>query len=497
MEERDAIVWWLEQNSNFLRVTVSSPFSPSSRRGRVNLREVVQTESHALNELAACVNRNLPGSNWDARHAKQMLQQYLLEYRSTAEAAANPQFILDEKDELLGIQTVQAKLDGMCRHFRRLQQLHDPGTIASRERERKRMERGRENQQSNGQRQQPTAKRTMSVKVHVNLTERQRSEREEVVPESELSNLHENSETDRDTALQSNLTGGSAKMQERTSKKAIVRKRRTSEGNIPRAKKKQRHVDTPSEKNGTVDVVDLTLSQTTQSTSSASEGSQDSPLLDENTASGNIHSGKTQSSGHKRNIVHTLEPTIEASRQTRQGTQHSSNHPLSTLNTVVADALRSAIAQVVSQRQQLLSRQRSRSDSDSDVDTPSLDAKPRASRNMPPADTPRSRNEPVPSAGFLPPLIAKSKVCSAKANMKRKRAFFRAKELAFEQLRWQRENELQQLELALLRREMEARQSLAKDELKLQRMRVRADLIQPLISAGVSVTDIAERLRLL
>lgn len=276
-----------------------------------------------------------------------------------------------------------------------------------------------------------------------------------------------------------------------------VKKRRTSEGNIPRAKKKQRHVDTPSEKNGTVDVVDLTLSQTTQSTSSASEGSQDSPLLDENTASGNIHSGKTQSSGHKRNIVHTLEPTIEASRQTRQGTQHSSNHPLSTLNTVVPDALRSAIAQVVLQRQQLLSRQRSRSESDSDVDTPSLDAKPRASRNMPPADTPRSRNEPVPSAGFLPPLIAKSKVCSAKANLERKRAFFRAKELAFEQLRWQRENELQQLELALLRREMEARQSLAKDELKLQRMRVRADLIQPLISAGVSVTDIAERLRLL
>ncbi|KAG3093725.1 hypothetical protein PI124_g16397 [Phytophthora idaei] len=620
MEARDAILSWLEKGDNFLRVTASSPFSPSTRRGRINLRDVVQTECQALNELAAFVNQVLPRTTWDARHAKQMLKHYLMEYRSTAEAAANPQFILDEKDELIGIQTVQDKLNAMCRHFQRLQQLHDPVAIATQERERKSMERGNENLQSNGQRQeQPTATRTTNVKVHVDLTESQHSEREEVVPENDLSNSYENSETDRETALKelrsnSTVTGVADKVQEETQRaskktaKQVVecvqrhekdngegnkdetvsklkpskqkmkvkgkknvtaakttqtqnkqeaksqkqskekdeegkedekfpnvrttraKKRSVSkgEGNSPRTTKLRR-VETASEKTGTVDVVDLTPTQTTQAaTSSASEGSQDS-LLNE---SSNTHSDKNQSLRNKLktadNVALVSKPAqvangllasssvqvqhTEASRHRRQvakdaaplPTRNSSSHQKPTQSTVVPDALRSAIAQVVSQRQQLLSRQRSRSESDSgmsDIDTPSVGPKPSASRSTPynskPADTPRSRYKPVPSAGFLPPLIAKPIAFSGKSNIERKRALFRAKELAFEQLKWQRENELQQLELTLLRREMEARQSLAQHQLKLQRMRMRADLIQPMISAGASAADIAERLKLL
>ncbi|ETI31669.1 hypothetical protein L917_20523 [Phytophthora nicotianae] len=551
MEARDAIVSWLEQDDNFLRVTASSPFSPSTRRGSVNLRDVVQTESQALNELAAFVNRNLPGSNWDSRHAKQMLKHYLLEYRSTAEMAANPQFILDERDELLGIRTVQAKLNAMCRHFQRLHQLHDPVVIATKEGERKRMERGNENQQSNGQTQeQPNATQITHVKVHIDLMETQPSEREELVPESELSNSYENSETDRETSLRERcnnsivhevgskkeanqvingkkkylevvsktkpgkrnlkgkknitkltqthkkkevilstplvtLTSGEEKEDERFSsisnssrgKKRLTRSPLSKGGgNSPKSKKKQR-VETLTENNG---AVDLTPTQTTQPvTSSASEGSQDSP-------SNEAVNGLPSSSS-------VQGQRVTASKQRRQDAKDAAQK-----STVVPDALRSAIAQVVSQRQQLLSRQGSRSDSDSGTsDIDAMNPIPSASHSTPPVDTPPSRYEPVLSAGFLPPLIAMSKTFSEKSNMERKRALFRAKQLAFEQLRWQRENELQQLELSLLRREMEARQSLVQQELKLQRMRMRADLIQPMIAAGANVTEIAERLRLL
>ncbi|KAF1774581.1 hypothetical protein GQ600_11117 [Phytophthora cactorum] len=592
MEARDAILSWLEKGDNFLRVTASSPFSPSTRRGRINLRDVVQTECQALNELAAFVNQVLPRSTWDARHAKQMLKDYLMEYRSTAEAAANPQFILDEKDELTGIQTVQDRLNAMCRHFQRLQQLHDPVAIATQERERKRMERGNENLQSNGQRQeQPTATRTTNVKVHVDLTESQHSEREEVVPESDLSNSYENSETDRETALKelrsnSTVTGVADKVQEETQRaskktaKQVVecvqrhekdngegnkdetvsklkpskqkmkvkgkknvtaakttqtqnkqeaksqkqskekdeegkedekfpnvrttraKKRSVSkgEGNSPRTTKLRR-VETASEKTGTVDVVDLTPTQTTQAaTSSASEGSQDS-LLNE---SSNTHSDKNQSLRNKLktadNVALVSKPAqvangLLASSSVQVQHTEASRHRRQVAKGAAPFQLGTALA--------IKNRLKAPFESDSgmsDIDTPSVGPKPSASRSTPynskPADTPRSRYKPVPSAGFLPPLIAKPIAFSGKSNIERKRALFRAKELAFEQLKWQRENELQQLELTLLRREMEARQSLAQHELKLQRMRMRADLIQPMISAGASAADIAERLNM-
>ncbi|KAF1774553.1 hypothetical protein GQ600_12883 [Phytophthora cactorum] len=350
----------------------------------------------------------------------------------------------------------------MCRHFQRLQQLHDPVAIATQERERKRMERGNENLQSNGQRQeQPTATRTTNVKVHVDLTESQHSEREEV-PESDLSNSYENSETDRETALKElrkgnkdetvsklkpskqkmkvkgkkNVTAAKttqtqnkqeAKSQKQSKEKdeegkedekfpnvrtTRAKKRSVSkgEGNSPRTTKLRR-VETASEKTGTVDVVDLTPTQTTQAaTSSASEGSQDS-LLNE---SSNTHSDKNQSLRNKLktadNVALVSKPAqvangllasssvqvqhTEASRHRRQvakdaaplPTRNSSSHQKPTQSTVVPDALRSAIAQVVSQRQQLLSRQRSRSESDSgmsDIDTPSVGPKPSASRSTP------------------------------------------------------------------------------------------------------------------
>ncbi|KAG6957878.1 hypothetical protein JG687_00009728 [Phytophthora cactorum] len=396
MEARDAILSWLEKGDNFLRVTASSPFSPSTRRGRINLRDVVQTECQALNELAAFVNQVLPRSTWDARHAKQMLKDYLMEYRSTAEAAANPQFILDEKDELTGIQTVQDRLNAMCRHFQRLQQLHDPVAIATQERERKRMERGNENLQSNGQRQeQPTATRTTNVKVHVDLTESQHSEREEVVPESDLSNSYENSETDRETALKelrsnSTVTGVADKVQEETQRAS----KKTAKQVVECV---QRH----EKDNG--------------------EGNKDETV------------SKLKPSKQKMKVKGKKNVTAAKTTQTQN-------------------------------KQEAKSQKQSKE-----------------------KDEEGKEDEKFPN-----PLAF-----SGKSNIERKRALFRAKELAFEQLKWQRENELQQLELTLLRREMEARQSLAQHELKLQRMRMRADLIQPMISAGASAADIAERLKLL
>ncbi|GMF50719.1 unnamed protein product [Phytophthora fragariaefolia] len=184
---------------------------------------------------------------------------------------------------------------------------------------------------------------------------------------------------------------------------------------------------------------------------------------------------------------------------------------------IVPDAYRSAIAQVISQREELLSRmgeaedetspiqqryQRSLSESDyglSDIDLHEADTKPNTprdgSRNFKPA--PQSQHELGPTAGLLPLLIDDFCIPSGEANLERKRLFLSAKKLAFEQLEWYRENELQQCELELLHREMQARETFAMQEIKLERMRVRADTIQHMVAAGASVADIAERLRLL
>lgn len=100
-------------------------------------------------------------------------------------------------------------------------------------------------------------------------------------------------------------------------------------------------------------------------------------------------------------------------------------------------------------------------------------------------------------AGHVPPLLNLPRTFSGDTDINRKRAFLCAKKLAFEQFKWIRENELQQQEVELLRREMETREALAQKEIELQRMNIRADIIQRMVRTGASVEDIAERLTLL
>lgn len=126
--QRDAIVEWLESDDNFLRVTASSaPAAPHGRRGLgCDPVHAELVESNALNELEATVNAASPRAKWDGEHAKQMLKHYLLEFKSTARAAAQPGFMLSKTGESFGIKTIEDKLNCMCRHFVRLQMLHDP-----------------------------------------------------------------------------------------------------------------------------------------------------------------------------------------------------------------------------------------------------------------------------------------------------------------------------------------------------------------------------------
>ncbi|KAE9069695.1 hypothetical protein PF010_g26565 [Phytophthora fragariae] len=219
----------------------------------------------------------------------------------------------------------------------------------------------------------------------------------------------------------------------------------------------------------------------------------------------------------------------------------------------VPDALRSAIAQVVSQRQELLNsrwgrRQSSFSDSDyapsdgdddeddgekyleEDSGSANKDSKrrnplPSAKDNTPAArsirDTtessprsakrsapraqdastvnrsPSSRQQPTLTAGHIPPLLNLPRTIIGETNLERKRTFFQAKKLAFEQFESICEGELQQLEVELLRREMETRESFAQKEIQLQRMNIRAEVIHRMVLAGASVDDISERLTLL
>ncbi|KAE9048993.1 hypothetical protein PR003_g3759 [Phytophthora rubi] len=283
--------------------------------------------------------------------------------------------------------------------------------------------------------------------------------------------------------------------------------------------------------------------QTTKgASSSASNDPQDSLVNDENTpnlntrsrdnplqrrkfgtASKPVQSARGPLSGEAQleEAIHTEAPQHKKQPPQQPTFPPSSSHNhirKSTPGSAGPDAYRSAIAEFISQRQQLLSRkgdadsqalatqkrQRSLSESDyglSDIELPSTDPKPsiprNALRNSKSMDAPRSRHESGPTRGLLPPLIDAFRTESGKSNLKQKRIFHRAKELAFEQLKWHRENELQQCELELLRREMEAREALALHELQLKRMRVRADIIQHMVSGGASVADVAERLSLL
>ncbi|KAG6586943.1 DNA replication licensing factor mcm6 [Phytophthora cinnamomi] len=592
MDARDAIVSWLEQGDNFLRVTAAAPFSP--RR------------DSALEQLAAFVNRSLPRANWNVRHAKQMLKHYLLEFRCTAEAAQRAQLSLDERDALRGLKTVQDKLEHMCRHFHRLQRLHELVTPRSRQQDK----------------QQPTY-----VKLPFAVTEAQRREREqEVVPESDLSNSCENSEADRSAAACSNeatvvqltVSGGeegekvepetlcaqgstevvasrstgkergasvkvvTAKQQEKKEvavpkKQGVVptprvvmlasdeeevdeelptvrRSTRTKrqyarkaalDGAASTRKRARREPTAKKAEAARGEMADVTPTQTTQDANSASDEPQNSPANDENTPSLNTQNcDNPQQWRAVRKVAATSEP-LQASGpllgakvdiHTDSPPQHKEKLPQqpssptpsshdrtrkSTPGSAVPEAYRSAIAEVISQRKQLMSRmgdagtsqalptqekrQRSLSESDyglSDIDLPAADQKPstprNSSRSSKSTGAPRSRQvESGPTAGLLPPLIDAFRTASGKSNVERKRVFHRAKELAFEQLKWHRENALQQSELDLLRREMEARESFALQELQLKRMRIRADIIQHMVSAGASITAISERLSLL
>uniref|UniRef100_M4BPA7 Uncharacterized protein n=1 Tax=Hyaloperonospora arabidopsidis (strain Emoy2) TaxID=559515 RepID=M4BPA7_HYAAE len=143
--QRDAVVAWLERSDNFLRV---APLFGASRRRQGNAMTgsdavaAVQghlDESQALGELAAWVNQASPRSGWDATLAKQMLRHFFMEFRATAAEASKPGFTLSRTDEVFGIQTIEEKLNHMCRHFVRLQRLYDPkrrSDVAENERKR-------------------------------------------------------------------------------------------------------------------------------------------------------------------------------------------------------------------------------------------------------------------------------------------------------------------------------------------------------------------------
>ncbi|GMF28827.1 unnamed protein product [Phytophthora lilii] len=311
------------------------------------------------------------------------------------------------------------------------------------------------------------------------------------------------------------------------------------EGDSP-SKKKLRRVKSAEH----LDVSDVTPTQTTQTASS--DEPQDSPLNDENVPNINTHHADKKSPRQKGNYVRKVAPaskSAQTSTSTSNQAQPEVNKPAArrgrapknavppqstegkkSIQGSVPDALRSAIAEVVLQRQQLLSRRvdaESQSQSqepqtqerficDSDIELsdvtlilpePKSSAPHKKQRSSTPSNTPRHGQRTMvssgPPAGLLPPLIDGPRIVCGQSNLEQKRVFFKAKQLAFEQLKWHHENELQHYELELLRREMEARESLARQELQLKKMRIRADIIQPMISAGASVADIAERLRLL
>ncbi|KAL4168433.1 hypothetical protein KRP22_011834 [Phytophthora ramorum] len=556
MEARDAIVSWLEHGDHFVRVTAASPLSPSTR------------EVQALHELAAYVNRVLPRANWDARHTKQMLKHYLQEFRSTASADVP----LGEKER-------------RCRHFSRLKKLHEPKEreVAAAKKwdqenrqsnaqttyvklvfaltEAQRCERENEvvpesdfsNSCENSEADKSAMKRAgVGEQVQVGKEESGEKTASSKDKKMEEKCVKKSEQKEKEPKKQESMQKPTPGFLELTSDEEevdeelpVVRrstraKRRASRDAVKSAHKDEhgstsgkKRLESASDKSGYVEVSDVTPTQTTQAAiSSGSDAARDSPMNYEDAPSLRTRSQDKNSLGKKRRSVGKVtsasQPARSSSKAQRSETPRHKAQPTkkaaTTSNQVpstVPGSLRSAIAEVVSQRQQLLgscrndpesqgsfscqTRQRRLSGSDyglSDIDLPSVDPRPSASSNdertSKPSYEPRSvRHEAGPPGGLLPPLIDWSHTNMSKLNLKRKRVFLSTKQLAFEQLKWYREKELQQCELELLHHEMEAREVLAHEELELKRMRIRADIIQPMIFAGASIADIAERLDLL
>ncbi|RMX62474.1 hypothetical protein DD238_008211 [Peronospora effusa] len=570
MEPHDAIITWLEQGDNFLRVTNILSRSPSTDQYGAKL---ARAESKALDELVGFVNLSIPHANLDAKSTRLMLKQYLFDYKSTVEAAANLQSSLDEKDQLDEVKTVQDKLNARCPHFQRLEQLYARFVMKERQDEKNSQcnEENKEQQMTNVQLQSSlldtqgnrkvkdvTPKKTRTVKKKKKV----KTSSESTATEKKKKDLNSNEEAETEQMLatkngknkKTEKDGKSQTKKHRKSKKQSLKEKkvipasslivlssdgeedktlpilrrsarskkrasrsleestdRSDDASLWIGKRKLRRVESASELTCREDALDVTLTQTTQTTYAASDGSQGPTVSEKNTPSGKTPT-KASENKQKSPTSKPAEPESSSSATPRRKrlAKVAVSHPLakgrnstscsqkSTQNTAVPNALRSAIAQAVSQRQQLLSRsqaercQRSTSESDyglSDIDLP----EPSVSCNGPRS----SDNEARPSIGLLPPLIERSLITDGRANLERKRVFLRAKELAFEQLKWQRENEFQQQELELLRYETEAREALARQELRIKQMRLRATIIQPMISAGASVTDIVERLELL
>ncbi|CAH0521858.1 unnamed protein product [Peronospora belbahrii] len=280
-------------------------------------------------------------------------------------------------------------------------------------------------------------------------------------------------------------------------------------------KKKLRRVESAIDATGKANVMTGTLTQATQTTSLHSDGLPDSLVNDKNMPrehtssqiSGNEHTSLMAKAARPARRLPAISqyklPVDDAGpHPSVEGWNPASSSQNLTHTNAAPNALRSAIAQAVSQRQQLLFRSQAErcqrtSTSESDDGLCDIDFRKERVSCFGPRSSNDDRYEARPSIGLLPPFIDRSLTTDVTANLERKRVFLRAKELAFDQLKWQRENEFQQQELELLRYEMEAREALARQELKIKRMRIRAAVIQPMISAGASFADIVERLKLL
>ncbi|KAL4168434.1 hypothetical protein KRP22_011835 [Phytophthora ramorum] len=748
--QRDAIVAWLEQDDNFLRVTAfSAPSSPYSRLGEPNVDKAELVEANALNELATSVNCASPRSHWDVKVTKEMLQHYLTEFKTTAKVASTPGFTLTKTDQLLGIKSIEDKLNSMCRHFVRLQMLHDPRIRAARtgsasmhhnkemvlrsdvravveaapiqEREKamprpdtrqmneksalskaqekvipleheprqdKKVdetsgEKGRHAKAGNGVSsrvrsaaamnkhkevtgsaatlEEPTQrippkngkKRAVSAKHKHQQQQKKKEEEEEhaknVVPVHEVIVLT-SAEEGGGKGLPSVQSKSVVTVQRRLTRSASKASRNVAE-DFPWLKRKLRRVEESPEKTSRAEGYrtpprtrrnpgsDKPRTPTTNSHTSTPHLVQKSPGKEQESepaskpaepasvttaceeapvqqsasiANVPMQDEMSPASGQEsaKSISRVLNPTPAAtnpaseqlllhnaetqSTDSPEGTEQASSTtptavqvpiaPPSVVQTPSApqsiadaselhvqpakttptqpryqasDALRSAIAQVVSQRQELLNSQLSRRQIDfSDSDyapseeeeefsmthyTPSKGRRRQVnnalaapnercpqftgdnSTSQKPVATSCSavplniqdtsaRTPSAPSglsngirkelagtlmAGQIPTLLNNAQTMDGPTNLDRKRAFLRAKQLAFEQFKWTRESELQQQEVELLRREMEIRESFALKEIKLKRMNIRAEIIQRMVLSGASPEDISERLALL
>ena len=114
-----AMVEWLENATNFNLIVGAA--TSTMKTGTVAGAKLTKNSGYA--DLVVFVNERCPNSNWDMKSAECRLRAYIKRFKDTKRAQLSPEgakYCIGPEDHAKGNHTIEAKLDGDCPNFKRM-----------------------------------------------------------------------------------------------------------------------------------------------------------------------------------------------------------------------------------------------------------------------------------------------------------------------------------------------------------------------------------------